>query len=200
MTIVSGLSCGLLKARDHSLFISVFSASDADDSRWYAIFLQLCASISHFHNWSPQALIIPFMASHSLTNASMQTSFFLPKGFCTCHSFCQESSACRSSCSLFSSLIQFSLCSDCPREESYWPPIPNPSPTHRSLCYLGLINLLYLLVLLIIWKSPGCICTSFQSDLDMVLPWWCQWWRTRLPMQETQESWVWSLGWEDPLE
>lgn len=54
----------------------------------------------------PHALTIPFMVSHSLTNAYMQTSFFLPKGFCTCHSFCQESSACRSSCSLFSSLIQ----------------------------------------------------------------------------------------------
>ena len=91
----------------------------------------------------PHALIIPLMVSHSLVSAYMQTSFFLSKGFCTCHSFCQESSACRSSCSLFSSLIQFSLCSDCPLEESYWPPIPNPSPTHKSLCYLGLINLLY---------------------------------------------------------
>ena len=29
---------------------------------------------------------------------------------------------------------------------------------------------------------------------------WCWWHRTRLPLQETQETWVWSLGWEDPLE
>ena len=27
-----------------------------------------------------------------------------------------------------------------------------------------------------------------------------QWQRIRLPMQETQETWVRSLGWEDPLE
>ena len=30
------------------------------------------------------------------------------------------------------------------------------------------------------------------------LPRWHQWWRTRLPMQETQETWVQYLGWEDP--
>ena len=27
-----------------------------------------------------------------------------------------------------------------------------------------------------------------------------QWWRICLPMQETQETWVWSRVWEDPLE
>ena len=27
-----------------------------------------------------------------------------------------------------------------------------------------------------------------------------QWWRICLPMQEMLEMWVWSLGWEDPLE
>ena len=27
-----------------------------------------------------------------------------------------------------------------------------------------------------------------------------QWWRIHLPMQETEEAQVWSLGWEDPLE
>ena len=27
-----------------------------------------------------------------------------------------------------------------------------------------------------------------------------QWWRIRLPMKETQEMWVQSLGQEDPLE
>ena len=32
------------------------------------------------------------------------------------------------------------------------------------------------------------------------IPGWCQEQRTRLPMQETQESWVQFLGWEDPLE
>ena len=31
------------------------------------------------------------------------------------------------------------------------------------------------------------------------LPRWCQWQRTCLPMQETWEMWVWSLGREDPL-
>ena len=147
MSIVSGLSCGLLKARDQSLFIFVFSASDADDSHWYAIFLQLCmhlfpTSMTGVLESPLHALIIPLMVSHPLVSAYMQTSFFLPKQFCTCHSFCQESSACRSSCSLFSSLIQFSLCSYCPLEESYWLPIPNTSPTHKLLCYLGLINLL----------------------------------------------------------
>ena len=29
--------------------------------------------------------------------------------------------------------------------------------------------------------------------------WWLSWWRIRLPMQETQETQVWSLGQEDPL-
>ena len=29
---------------------------------------------------------------------------------------------------------------------------------------------------------------------------WRLWWRTRLPMQETEEMWVWSLGWDNPLE
>ena len=33
-----------------------------------------------------------------------------------------------------------------------------------------------------------------------VPPRWRWWQRTRLPMQETQEPWVLSLGWEDPLE
>ena len=27
-----------------------------------------------------------------------------------------------------------------------------------------------------------------------------EWQRILLPMQEMQETWVWSLGWEDPLE
>ena len=27
-----------------------------------------------------------------------------------------------------------------------------------------------------------------------------QWYRIHLPVQETQETWVWSLGWEDPME
>ena len=29
---------------------------------------------------------------------------------------------------------------------------------------------------------------------------WCYWSRTRLPTQETEETWVPSLGQEDPLE
>ena len=32
------------------------------------------------------------------------------------------------------------------------------------------------------------------------LPRWCYRKRTRLPVQEMQETWVPSLGWEDPLE
>ena len=32
------------------------------------------------------------------------------------------------------------------------------------------------------------------------LPRWREWSRTHLPMQETWETWVWSLGGEDPLE
>lgn len=135
------------------------------------------ASISHFHDWSPGISSPCF--DHSFDGFSSsgecpcrQASSY--QGFCTCHSFCQESSAWQILlCSLFSSLIQFSLCSDCPLEESYWLPIPNPSPTHKLLCYLGLINLLYGTPHHL--KFSGYIRTSLQSDLDMVLPWWCQW-------------------------
>ena len=34
----------------------------------------------------------------------------------------------------------------------------------------------------------------------MMLPWWCQWQRICLPVQERQEMQVQSLGQEDPLE
>ena len=30
--------------------------------------------------------------------------------------------------------------------------------------------------------------------------WWCSGKRIHLPIQEMQETWVWSLGWEDPLD
>ena len=33
-----------------------------------------------------------------------------------------------------------------------------------------------------------------------MLPWWCQWQRICLPVQEMQEMQVQSLGQEDPLE
>ena len=36
--------------------------------------------------------------------------------------------------------------------------------------------------------------------LERWLPWWVRWERIHLPMQETQETWVQSLGQADPLE
>ena len=47
--------------------------------------------------------------------------------------------------------------------------------------------------------------TCFQCAFDLIHYLWgasqvVQWWRTRLPMQETQEKQVWSMGQEDPLE
>ena len=47
------------------------------------------------------------------------------------------------------------------------------------------------------------IITALQMRLTKMITWlprWCQWGRTCLLMPETQETWVWSLGWEDPLE
>ena len=38
-------------------------------------------------------------------------------------------------------------------------------------------------------------CTVIWTDSQVA-----QWWRTCLPMQETQNLWVRSLGWEDPLQ
>ena len=43
------------------------------------------------------------------------------------------------------------------------------------------------------WQLPW---GSYLSGL----PRWHQRWRTHLPMQETQETWVWSQGQKDPLE
>ena len=37
-------------------------------------------------------------------------------------------------------------------------------------------------------------------EAEIGLPGWLQWWNTHLPMQETQETWVQSVGREDPLE
>ena len=34
----------------------------------------------------------------------------------------------------------------------------------------------------------------------LLFRWWHWWLRTRLPVQETSETWFQSLGWEDPLE
>ena len=67
----------------------------------------------------------------------------------------------------------------------------------------------------LIWNSVFPIFSS-QISIDTILfstgisylkehptlcsPRLCQWWRTCLPMQETQETWVQPLGWEDPLE
>ena len=47
---------------------------------------------------------------------------------------------------------------------------------------------------------------QYSSELGPIivfilgLPRWHKRWRTCLPMQVMQEMWVWSLGWEDPLE
>ena len=38
------------------------------------------------------------------------------------------------------------------------------------------------------------------SVLELGLLTWLQWLRTHLPVQETSERWVQSLGWRDPLE
>ena len=55
-------------------------------------------------------------------------------------------------------------------------------------------------------EPPGklAIIFRFKEKLNIVwptrgLPRWCQWERTCLPMQETQKTWVQSLGQEDPL-
>ena len=47
----------------------------------------------------------------------------------------------------------------------------------------------------------------YDQDADLEDPYFvyqaflvAQWKRIHLPMQETQETWVLSLGWEDPLE
>ena len=42
-------------------------------------------------------------------------------------------------------------------------------------------------------------CYRYKIDIDMASQ-VAQWYRICLPMQETQETWVQSLGWEDPLE
>ena len=43
--------------------------------------------------------------------------------------------------------------------------------------------------------------SSLQTNLEASLvPRWHWWYRTCLPMQEMHETWVRSLGWEDPLE
>ena len=47
---------------------------------------------------------------------------------------------------------------------------------------------------------------QYSSELGPIivfilgLPRWRKRWRTCLPVQVMQEMWVWSLGWEDPLE
>ena len=33
-----------------------------------------------------------------------------------------------------------------------------------------------------------------DSKFSVIWYWWCWWWRIRLPTQEMQETWVWSLG------
>ena len=47
-------------------------------------------------------------------------------------------------------------------------------------------------------KGLGQSCEKVDPDFQTVQV--AQWQRIRLPMQETQESWVWSLGLEDSLE
>ena len=47
-------------------------------------------------------------------------------------------------------------------------------------------------------SAPGF--TALAAQPEVGLPRWPEWSRICLPMQETQETQVWSLGWEDPLE
>ena len=49
------------------------------------------------------------------------------------------------------------------------------------------------------WRDLACTHTRMQ-DIYTGLPRWCSGKRTHLPTQETQETWVRSLGWEDLLE
>ena len=56
-------------------------------------------------------------------------------------------------------------------------------------------------VLVFLFISPFYLCLIFRSSFhgsDIYLLSLCAS-RTRLPMQETQEMWVQSVGWEDPL-
>ena len=61
---------------------------------------------------------------------------------------------------------------------------------------LFVISVLLVTVLRDQRRSLTCISRIFWCDLQG----WYYWWRICLPMQEMQETQVWSLGWEDPLE
>ena len=50
-----------------------------------------------------------------------------------------------------------------------------------------------------LWDYKLCVCVCFQFNQQEVSQ-LAQWLRIHLPMPETQEMWVWSLGQEDPLE
>ena len=59
---------------------------------------------------------------------------------------------------------------------------------------LVIFILAYLIkIYLRLWISLGC-------DCNQGLPRWHLWQRTCLPMLEMEETWVWSLCWEEPLE
>ena len=65
---------------------------------------------------------------------------------------------------------------------------------------------IFLCVIIKIHLNKACIhpikaSSSFSSPfIYNRIPWWLSDKRTCLQMQEMQEMWVWSLGWEDPLE
>ena len=57
---------------------------------------------------------------------------------------------------------------------------------HACVCVYSIYPYLFIM----------CICISTQYMASQVV----QWYRIHLPMPETQETWVWPLGREDPLE
>ena len=68
-----------------------------------------------------------------------------------------------------------------------------------TLDHQGNLQILFLFVRLFkqfFWCEP--LLKSLLNSLG--LPRWCSGEKSHLPMQETQETWVWSLGWKDPLE
>ena len=68
-----------------------------------------------------------------------------------------------------------------------------------TLDHQGNLQILFLFLRLFkqfFWCEP--LLKSLLNSLG--LPRWCSGEKSHLPMQETQETWVWSLGWKDPLE
>ena len=67
---------------------------------------------------------------------------------------------------------------------------PNPNETPTSSMMFSLLTSAYGALFLLVLDPSSIIQQASQV---------AQWSRICLPMQETQETWVWSLGWADPL-